>query len=375
MARWRIQSIRVLFSDPVSARLDAARDRCVDELTAEIPGDRSECTWDPGAAKWKQLEKLNDLIRLREELKRKRRSFWVVPLLLLSGIAIVVGLLTTRVSASEVEIAARSSSIQFETRSLEPITDPIAVDELGVAGALSLSGPDNKPRCRRLELRTSPEGQPTLDAVQVPAGSSVELAVVDATTVRLAITAKNQPVAVSLSYPAGTQLSGCVQRQTTQPEVLRIEGRGGLKFTLHTTGTLAQIRLRSPISVAAFQFAHVQELEEGKPTLSSSLEDGTIYFDELGDTQHRVRSGQLVLFDVVGQGSVDLVQLANGAVTTRLRSTVGNLRVRVGDGFRSLMPTRLSSLMARPDLAILYSAAASLFVLLLSVKKWFEARE
>jgi hypothetical protein len=380
--RW-VEGIRALFSDSVTIQLRREQARRLSALLdAACQPDRCQPAYDD-RGEWERLERLDKMLNLRRELRRGRGTFFTPPIVVVLLTGLALALLATHIDSVDVEVSARTTGLSFQPviRSAVATTNPIVADALSFGGDIDrvegLGGPST--RCSRIEVKYDGTPLVTLDPIELEVEATVEIVATDPRAVTLVVRApKESAIELSASLPQGTQAVDCAGARTTldSSSSLKVVSTPGGHLTLlaQVPDAITSVRLRTPMQVKALSFSREDTIQAGRPKRVSTLQGGTIYFEQLGDQHQELRSGQPVAFDVARSGVIELMELSRGIGTVRFRGDVSNLRLQTAVGLRSLMPTRLSWLMNRPDLALLYSLIASGLVVVLSVKKWLESR-
>jgi hypothetical protein len=368
---------KLRLSDEVGRRVGDKRARCLEELSQLVLREPSDPPAEDArtARLWEELERLDQLVQLRSSIWQRKASLLIVPGFLVLGFVVASWLLADRIGSTDVEIDAGCQEVSFVPADTTLLTDPIATSSLIYRGDLAVARAAATQHCQSLELTNTSGDNPTLDVLEVAAGSLVDLeSDTTATQISIAGAGEMHPSA-SASVTPGTVASDCVEGNVDRFDSIDVTSTGPLTMVVRADEKSHAIHSQGPFMVSRLELAHSRDYERGKPVLQSSLSSGTLFLEELGDAKRELREGQILRFDIVDRGTIEMLKLEHSTWTIRFRGTVKNLRIRSGNRDVSLMPTRLVWMTAQPDLGRWYSSAIALFLALLAVHRWWRKRE
>lgn len=289
---------------------------------------------------------------------------WLTFGLFVGSGAIAVAASMIHVRSADVEILLNTHSVSFDTASDVILTRYFGGRTLSYEGVTSGIA-DN---CENVTFRTEGAAWPTVKPLEVPSGTTVALSLADDAELELDLsTPKHAALATTVTLPAHTEVSGCVDRieaTSTAPEVTATHGA----LTVHTVASAGESILQRLLPVTSLDFAHTEQPRELAYRRVSDVVNGSIYLEDL-DTKRDIREGQLLRIGVQ-RGEVELVTATDKLLTIRFRGVLSSLDVRRGSSWASLLPTQLESWSHRQSLAVVYAGLTWLFSALVAVLRW-----
>jgi len=370
--RWkrRLGGLRARVSDPVSARLQHEYDRHFNELVAEASSGISDSSKAPLAERIEFLGALEHLIQKRNTRRLRAIDTLLVPGFIVLIAGLVASLVYLRAGVADVEITTRVKSFGFTTTKQAFAFQAFPVESVTLAGRLR--EPAGGRACDSIEFAKSPNGGYLLfDPIDLPAGTQVEMNLITEDAVLLRFRPK-QPseLVLSLTYPAGSALSGC--KEATPSVSGRFEAQiqqGELTVILKGLTQSGLQRLNTAIPIEAIHFFTDYEWQPGNVERLSTIDGGDIYFEKLTEGALTLREGQLLDIGVQKPSALEMIRLESGSFRVRFRGVVSRLDVQAGEDSRSKMPSLLSAYTGRRDWTLIYSGTAAAIALLVSARR------
>jgi hypothetical protein len=349
------------------------------------------------------LKRLAGLADLAASAHSKRLRTWPIAVAAAVTLALVSGLLFSRVSSTEIELEAKLSEISFTVTSRQPILGTQNFQSLGADGLENVKLPQASSGAPRelgavsgelcnaeisLAERPSPSSAVSLNALAVPAGTTISVTYPAANLVTLVLkppTSERLDIEVSVQGDIRS-IGHCPTQSVNEvdafrsPQLVELVGARSasltLQFTLLPGSTMA---FSSQMGVSDISLFQVDQLVEGTRALArkvSSLLSGVLYLESLNGKQVALRpyeelrltgSTGVIRKLALSTGGPDERSLALHAYANVREMTLGAQR-----NVRSLMPTYLDWLSARQGLALLWGSTLYLTGLLASMLRWLK---
>jgi hypothetical protein len=350
------------------------------------------------------LKRLAGLADLAAAAHSKGLRTWPIAVAAAFTLALVSGLLFSRVSSTEIELEAKLSEISFTVTSREAILGTQNFQSFGADGLEDVKLPqasNGAPRelgavsgelCNAeisLPEKPSPSSAVSLNALAVPAGTTISVTYPAANLVTLVLKPPpSERLDIEVSVKGDIRSIGHCPTQSINevdafrsPQLVELEGAPSaplaLQFTLLPGSTMA---FSSQMGVADISLFQVDQLVEGTRALArkvSSLLSGVLYLESLNGKQVALRpyeelrftgsTGVIRKLALSPPGGSDERSLALHAYANVRDMTLGAQR-----NVRSLMPTYLDWLSARQGLALLWGSTLYLTGLLASMLRWLK---
>ena len=317
---------------------------------------------------------------------------WIPALVFLATLVVASVLLFVRVSTTTIELAGTFTGVGFTSAREQPLTRPIRLTALGVAGAQDVRLPEEvPPSAGATALRVAVDdtsatmraGSILLDRIVVPAGAQVRLARTDVPRqYRLSLRARppasiavhadvNGAVAFS---PAGAPRTALALRA---PRALDLSSStGALDLDLTLAPGSAPPRWEQ-LDVDDLRLHRVDDDQGAARPLArplSTIQSGSLYFEALGGTERKLRAGELLRFGAAS-GTILTMDLRDDGIAATFQGEVREMRSGSGDEPRSLMPTLLEWLRKRQGLSLLWGTALYLSGIALTLRRWWRKPE
>jgi hypothetical protein len=349
------------------------------------------------------LKRLTGLADLAATAQSKRLRTWPIAAAAAVTLALVSGLLFLRVPSTDIELEAKLSEVTFTVTSRQPILGTQNFQSLGAEGLEQVKLPQGSNGAARefgavsgelcnaeisLSDRPSPSSALSLNALAVPAGTTMWVTYTGASLVTLVLKAPaSERLEIALSvYGDIRSISGCPTGSTNEvdafasPQLVELVGAPSspltLQFTLLPGSALA---FSSQMPVADISLLQVDQLVEGTRALArkvSSVLSGVLYLESLNGKQVALRPYEELRFS----GSTGVIRKlaltpggsGEGALSLHAYASVKDMTVGTERNVRSLMPTYLEWLSARRGLALLWGSTLYVTGLLASMLRWLK---
>lgn len=380
-------------------RIDQVVDRHANQLLQKVaegePVSQEE---------FEALKRLAGLADLAAAAHSKRLRTWPIAVAASLTLALVSGLLFSRVSSTEIELEAKLSEISFTVTSRQAILGTQNFLSLGADGLQDVKLPQASSGAPRelgavsgelcnaeisLAEKPSSPGAVSLNALAVPAGTTVTLTYSAANRVALVLKPPaSERLDVEVSVKGNVRaIAHCPTQVINEedayrsPQLIELIGASSaplaLQFTLLPGTTMA---FSSQMGVADLSLFQVDQLVEGTRALArkvSSLLSGVLYLESLNGKQVALRPYEELRF-AGSNGVIRKLALSSpsasdeGSLALHAYANVRGMTIGTQRNVRSLMPTYLEWLSARQGLALLWGSTLYLTGLLASMLRWLK---
>ena len=318
-----------------------------------------------------------------------RLNRWLPASIFAVTLIIASVLLFVRIRETSIEFVGTFNGLGFTSAVQQPLNAPLDVSSIGVAGLKDLQLPDGiaRPTGSVSALRISanasdPLQQPgsiVVDRLEVPADTRVWIARTSVPR-QYRITLRSErpePISIhvdvngSLAFaPAGAASTVTTLRAPQPVEISSTSGTLDLEVTL-AQGTLAprwqQIEARG---LRVYQVQDDQKSERPIVRPLSTLLTGSIFFESLGGTERKLRTGEMVRFGSA-VGTLLTLDVRDDGIAATFQGNVKGMTVGAGDQPRSIMPSLVTWLRQRQGLSLLWGTALYLFGVITTLRKWW----
>lgn len=317
---------------------------------------------------------------------------WLPALVFFTTLLIASVLLFVHVSATPIELTGTFTGLSFVSARQQPLGRPIRVSALGVAGAKSVELPEEVPSdAGATTLRVAIEdtaggerfGSIVVDRIMVPEGTRVSLSRTDVPwQYRLSLRAGAPGTIAVHADVAGTvsfapSAAGRTTTRLRAPRAVDItSSSGSLDLDLTLAPGDASPRWEQ-LDVRELQLYRVEDLQDAARPLArpvSTIQSGSLYFEALGGSERKLRTGELLRFGAA-DGTFLTLDLRAGEIAATFQGVVREMRSGSGDEPRSLMPTLLEWLRKRQALSLLWGTALYLSGIALTLRRWWRKPE
>ena len=317
---------------------------------------------------------------------------WIPALVFLATLLVASVLLFVRVSTTTIELAGTFTGIGFVSAREQPLTRPIRVVALGVAGARDVRLPEDVPSSAgATALRVAVDdtttamraGSIVVDRIVVPEGTQVWLSRTDVPRqYRLSLRAAPPATiavhadvmgAVAFS-PAGAPRAALALRA---PRAVDATSSGGALDLDLTLAPGAPTPRWEQLVVRDLRLHRVDDDQGAARPLArpvSTIQSGSLYFEALGGTERKLRPGEMLRFGAAS-GTFLTLDLRDDGIAATFQGDVREMRSGSGDEPRSLMPSLLEWLRKRQGLTLLWGTALYLSGIALTLRKWWRKPE
>lgn len=380
-------------------RIDQIVDRHADQLLQKVADGEPV-----SQEEFEALKRLAGLADLAATAHSKRLRTWPIAVAAALTLALVSALLFLRVSSTEIELEAKLSEISFTVTSRQAILGTQNFLSLGADGLQDVKLPQASSGAPRelgavsgelcnaeisLAEKPSSPGAVSLNALAVPAGTTISLTYPAANRVALALKPPpSERLDVALSVKGIIRaIAHCptqiINEEDTysSPQLIELAGAPSaplaLQFTLLPGATMA---FSSQMGVADIALFQVDQLVEGTSALArkvSSLLSGVLYLESLNGKQVALRSYEELRF-AGSTGVIRKLALSSpggseeGSLALHAYANVRGMTIGTQSNVRSLMPTYLEWLSARQGVALLWGSTLYLTGLLASMLRWLK---
>lgn len=333
------------------------------------------------AEEWERLDRLQQLLALRESLSRPGR--WSIALTLLVSLVLVSSLLFWRPEWTEIELDLLATEASFELAEEQVVLGPTTLTSLGVGGLRKVRGLEllMSSEAVRFSAPTNTAGSGTIDLVlpRLSPGSQVGLRALSGDSYRL----KMEPGTEESHYEIEAVLRGTILIQSVeQAEAVRefkiprtvgleIDSRGvDVEFALGRRRSL-----EPHLAISDLRLSSLDSFQNPEGVIvrrRSTIETGTLYLESLGGRAETLRPGQSLRFESV-QGVIRRLELDDRRIRILFNGRVSGMRTGLSTTSRSLMPTSLEWLMAQQPLALLWGASLWAFGVVLAIANWWRS--
>lgn len=363
-----------------------------------------------------EVAELESLARLSEigssEPAVPTRKRWPVILALVLTLMIVSLLLFLDVPQTEFELDLEVSEVAFVITKRQVLSDVMQLTELSVAGlqqvnlprsrllehedegqgrlpAQSFSAADSAGAKVRFSRAAGTGGSVTLQALDLPEGTQVRLALSDVSgRYRLSLEGEGLEFEVSLAGPVRIDLSGHAGAENPDqpaPKIGQNRDFGGagrqavlrpgaaqvdLDFSLTPS---EQGRFEPLLSASGLVLARIDEFSGADGTIvrrQSTVLSGTLYLESLNGRERKLRPSEQLRFER-SAGVIRRLDLGEKSIAIRFSGCVSGMTTGSESAPRSLMPSWLEWLRERQAWALLWGTAFYLFGLFQAVSQWW----
>ncbi len=316
---------------------------------------------------------------------------WLPALVFFATLLIASVLLFVRVSTTSIELIGSFSGLGFVSAREQPLGHPMRVAALGISGAKEMELPEEVPSAAgATALRGAVDetvggpraGSIIVDQIMVPEGTQVWLTQTNGWQYRLSLRAAAPgAIAVHVDVAGALQFTpSTATRPTTvlrAPRAVDVASSSGTLDLDFTLATGAQPPRWEQVAVRDLRLNRVEDLQDAARPLArpvSTIQSGSLYFEALGGTERKLRTGELLRFGAVS-GTLLTLDLRPGEIAATFQGEVREMRSGSGDEPRSLMPTLLDWLRKRQALSLLWGTALYLSGIGLTLRRWWRKPE
>lgn len=321
-------------------------------------------------------------------IRRRPASDWLLPgALLLLTLAIASGLWAYRLHSTAIEFDGVTTDLEFQVKDEQPVTQPLALRSLGIAGAAAidlppdLTGVGGDPGSGlQLSLAEPGNGSITLARISVPAGTRIAIREHEPLGMRMVI---DGPDGHDIRVEATIEGELTIGQADGQAAPLSVAAPKLVSAILSGDPAELDFTLQSPAERALATSLEVQSLgfsrtEEAGSDLAgqrvSGLKSGELILHDLASRVTPVRSGNdLSLW--LDQGELRNVGFSADGIRLNFAGTVREMQGGSERRPVKLMPTALEWLMANQKLVLIWTAVAYLFGIGLAMRRWWEGKE
>ena len=132
--------------------------------------------------------------------------------------------------------------------------------------------------------------------------------------------------------------------------------------------------LAPSLAISTLTLARIDEVSQGGRSVVrriSTLQSGSVFFEELGGREHRLRAREALRFREA-RGEIRAVRVADGRLVVNFHGRVRGMASGSLDRPHNLMPSWLEWLRANQPLGLLWGTALYLFGLLTTLWQWWK---
>lgn len=322
-----------------------------------------------------------------------RVNRWLPASIFVVTLIIASVLLFVRIPETSIELVGTFTGLGFTSAAQQPLSGPLDVSSIGVAGLKDAQLPDEIARPKSgvsaLRIATAPGSDPkqragsiVVDRFDVPTGTRVWIS---RTSIprqyRLTLRSdRPEPISIHVDVngalafaPAGAAPTVTALRAPQPVEISSTSGSLDLEVTL-AQGTPAprwqQVEARG---LRVYQVQDDQKSDRPMVRPFSTLLTGSIYFESLGGTERKLRTGEMVRF-ANAAGTLLTLDLRDDGIAATFQGDVKGMTVGTGDHPRSIMPSLVTWLRQRQGLSLLWGTALYLFGVTTTLRKWWSSQ-
>jgi hypothetical protein len=316
---------------------------------------------------------------------------WLPALVFFVTLVIASVLLFVRVSTTPIELIGSFSGLGFVSAREQPLGHPMRVTALGISGAKEMELPEEVPSAAgatalRVAVDETAGGKETgsiiVDRIMVPEGTQVWLSQTNGWQYRLSLRgAAPGAIAVHVDVAGALQFTpSTAARPTTvlrAPRAVDVASSSGALDLDFTLASGAPPPRWEQVDVRDLRLNRVEDLQDAARPLArpvSTIQSGSLYFEALGGTERKLRTGELLRFGAAN-GTLLTLDLRAGEIAATFQGDVREMRSGSGDEPRSLMPTLLDWLRKRQALSLLWGTALYLSGIGLTLRRWWRKPE
>jgi len=373
--------------DPVTSP-DALRAQLTAQVNGLVDAARANGGHVPAEA-LANAQRLAQLTQLQRELTPQRwGSRWIVAALFAVTLVIASVLLLASVRETEVELDLLVSELRFTLDSPQQLSDMQQLASLGasrLAGValpgieMASGGPATAVRLSAAPSDTT-AGTISLAPIAAPARSEVALRIGDAQgEMRLSIKGLDAALRADVS---GTIVVALPRRAkqvldaTTPQAVWLTPGPADLDLDLAPLNAAAMV-FAPQLTITELALMRIDEVSQASRTTVrrvSTLQGGSVYFNELGGRELRLRAHEALRF-AWARGEIRSLRINGGQLAVNFHGRVRGMASGPLEHPRDLMPRWLEWLRANQPLSLLWSAALYLFGLLTAIWQWWKTSD
>lgn len=321
-----------------------------------------------------------------------RANRWLPASIFLATLVIASVLLFVRIPETSIELVGTINGLGFTSAAKQPLNGPLDVSSIGAAGLNDVQLPDEiaRPATGISALRISTgggadakqqAGSIVVDRFDVPADTRVWLSRTS-TPRQYRITLRSdrpEPISIHVDVhgalafaPAGSASTVTTLRAPQPVEISSTSGSLDLEITL-AQGTPAprwqQIEVRN---LRIYQVQDDQKSDRPIVRPVSTLLTGSIYFESLGGTERKLRTGEMVRFSSA-VGTLLTLDLRDDGIAATFQGDVKGMSLGAGENPRPIMPSLVTWLRQRQGLSLLWGTALYLFGVTATLRKWWSS--
>jgi hypothetical protein len=317
---------------------------------------------------------------------------WIPAGVFLLTLVVASVLLFIRVSTTTIELTGTFTGLGFVSAQQQPLGRPLHVVALGAAGVRNAQFPqevssDGSATSLRVAVDGAPDakepGSIVVDRIVVPEGTRVWLSRTDVPrqyrlTLRppsSAVIEVHADVSGAATFtPAGARTTATTLRA---PRAVDFTSSGGTLDLDLTLATGSGAPRWEQVAVRELRVHRVDDQQDAARPLArpvSTIQSGSVYFEALGGTERKLRTGEMLRFGAAS-GTFLTLDLRDEGIAATFQGDVREMRSGAGDEPRSLMPTLLEWLRKRQGLSLLWGTALYLSGIALTLRKWWRKPE
>ena len=317
---------------------------------------------------------------------------WIPAAVFVTTLVAASVLLFIRVSTTTIELTGTFTGLGFVSAQQQPLGRPLRVTALGAAGVKDARFPeevasDGSATALRVSVEATTDakepGSIVVDRFVVPEGTRVWVARTDLPRqYRLSM---RPPSSAAIEVHADITGAATFAPAGTRPTTAVLRAPRGVDFT-SSGGTLDLDLTLAPgaptprweqLVVRDLRVHRVDDQQDAPQPLArpvSTIQSGSVYFEALGGTERKLRTGELLRFGSAS-GTFLTLDLREEGIAATFQGDVQEMRSGAGDEPRSLMPTLLEWLRKRQGLSLLWGTALYLSGIALTLRKWWRKPE
>ena len=398
------------------AKIDDLREHLASQTQAAI-SEAKDYDGEISAEKLESLERLARLVEINQRLEKptSRKRWPVILVLMVTGL--FISFLLTPISTMEIELELTLTDLEFTIPKHQDLTqDVLEISSIGASGLQTIVFPnileietsiDSSSRMSNNRIRIStqlatngPQGNLSLEQVLVSGNTRIHVSNTAIPSQFRISLFKDQARIPKASASNGSSLPEKNEESVTLKPI-RIGAHGPIKiespqihrqkidlkipksfrltpgpesFNLDfTLPADKSINFATQILANDFSFYRIDEhidLDHSLSRKRSTILSGAYYLESLNNEKRLVRPGEMIQFRHI-QGLIRELQLEGDKITLKFHGTVNGMHSGSGDNLRSLMPSRLERLKSHHHLTLFWGATLNIFLLILSILKWW----
>lgn len=319
-------------------------------------------------------------------------SRWVPAIAFVATLVLASVLLFVRVRTTPIELTGTFTALGFTTAQEQPLGRPLRVASIAASGVKDVRWPAEVASlgsATAVRLSASDTngaqraGSIVVDRIVVPAGTRVWLARTDVPRqYRLSLRPPSAaPVRVHADVMGTTRFAATGAAPSTvdlrAPRAVDLssaEGTLDLDLTLAAGAPAPRWEQLVARDVRVHRVEDENDASHPLVRPVSTIQSGSLYFEALGGTERKLRTGELLRFGE-SDGTFLTVDLRDDGIAATFQGDVREMRSGSGDDASSLMPTLLDWLRKRQGLSLLWGTAIYLSGIGLSLRRWWRKPE